>query len=424
MMRLIASWLTIAFIWSMLLLLYMWRGGQSLWFLLAVVGFIAVQGMFIQFMGLRRAYIERSFTPARPTAGEEVVVHVRVSIQSTIPLVWLTVSDAISGSGTRHIKFLMPGTKRSFSYTYRIIGLSRGIYHFRDAVITSGDLFGWFKRSIAVASEDKLIVTPALANVHERDNLGAANEGEWSPQQQVIVTHFRGPEVRNYIPGDPWKSIHWKSYAKYGRLHTLLPDQEEASAWAVVLDTGSFDEQRIVQNKTSKDRTGKLMRNVNERFEYSLSYTAGLLQHGINTGLHPYFLCAGYEHCREVNDFTELYKTMMLLAETEPNPQFHAAHLMRKSLPEHFQSMQLTIVTGRIDDKLVEEVSSSISKGTVVELILIHAGTAQKLAATQDELYIWLERIGVKILNVLVPVNRPNISKGWSGKESAKHVIA
>nr|WP_285889032.1 DUF58 domain-containing protein [Paenibacillus polysaccharolyticus] len=44
-----------------------------------------------------------------------------------------------------------------------------------------------------------------------------------------------GTEIREYQPGDSFNRIHWKSSARSGKLHTLIPDMPQSTSLAIML---------------------------------------------------------------------------------------------------------------------------------------------------------------------------------------------
>lgn len=114
--------------------LYAWRGGASLLFLLIAVGVIMVGGLIVQLSGPRAIKIERTITPVKPIAGSTLLVKVRVNFSARLPLPWLTIADFWRDRG--HHKLLFPGFRRSFEYTYLLENMPRGHHHLQGCRVT------------------------------------------------------------------------------------------------------------------------------------------------------------------------------------------------------------------------------------------------------------------------------------------------
>lgn len=89
----LAEWLRMLTVAGIIGVLYAWRGGASLLFLLIAVGVIMVGGLIVQLSGPRAIKIERTITPVRPIAGSTLLVKVRVNFSARLPLPWLTIAD-------------------------------------------------------------------------------------------------------------------------------------------------------------------------------------------------------------------------------------------------------------------------------------------------------------------------------------------
>lgn len=151
--------------------LYAWRGGASLLFLLIAVGVIMVGGLIVQLSGPRAIKIERTITPVRPIAGSTLLVKVRVNFSARLPLPWLTIADFWRDRG--HHKLLFPGFRRSFEYTYLLENMPRGHHHLQGCRVTWGDLPGWFTGRSEPAEEHSVKVLPAPYIMAEQSRIAA-----------------------------------------------------------------------------------------------------------------------------------------------------------------------------------------------------------------------------------------------------------
>jgi uncharacterized protein (DUF58 family) len=113
--------------------------------------------------------------------------------------------------------------------TYRIQAQKRGVYSFGPARVTSGDIFGFGQRGARFEGLDYLVAYPKVVPI---DQLGLPPDfvsaekpgGEFKAVRRIIQDPLRMAAVREYVPGDSIRHIHWKSTAKLNQLQTKVFD--------------------------------------------------------------------------------------------------------------------------------------------------------------------------------------------------------
>ncbi|WP_145336220.1 DUF58 domain-containing protein [Paenibacillus xylanexedens] len=213
--------------------LYFWHGGKSALFLLAVSLHVVLYGILLRVFGPRQIVINRQLRQGQITAGESIRVRVELQMRCPLPLLWLVVCDNTPGG--IHRKLLFPGLKRRWSYQYEITGLTRGVHVWQEGRVYWGDIFGWSRAYTTIKGEEPVVVVPGTGNA------GASIWPEaWTGHGEGVgVQHplqgIPGTEIREYQHGDPFNRIHWKSAARSGKLHTLLPDMPQSTSLAIMV---------------------------------------------------------------------------------------------------------------------------------------------------------------------------------------------
>ena len=122
----------------------------------------------------------------------------------------------------------------------RLTPLRRGYLHFTGARIAGTDPFGLFRALITAEGKDSLLVLPKRYPLPEISLEGKRqyHQGGISLASKVgDADEFMG--LRDYRPGDPLRTIHWKSWAKSGRPVVKEYEAEFFSRHALILDTFS-----------------------------------------------------------------------------------------------------------------------------------------------------------------------------------------
>ena len=125
---------------------------------------------------------------------------------------------------------------------YRLHGAQRGAYTFGPTELTSGDLFGFRWRTGNQATTDSLLVYPKLVPLEQWRLPSGRPLGEELATRRLIADPLRFAGVRDYVPGDNPRHIHWKNSARWGRLQTRVFDPEATQALVLVVDVQTSDQ--------------------------------------------------------------------------------------------------------------------------------------------------------------------------------------
>jgi uncharacterized protein (DUF58 family) len=120
--------------------------------------------------------------------------------------------------------------------TYRIQSQKRGVYTFGPADITSGDIFGFGQRHASIEEQDRLIVYPKVVPVERLGLPSQKPAGELAAQRKIVEDPLRMATVREYVPGDSIRYIHWKNTARLNQLQTKVFDPSASPVLTLLID--------------------------------------------------------------------------------------------------------------------------------------------------------------------------------------------
>ena len=187
---------------------------------------------------LRGIKVERQARSLRASVGDIFEEHFEVSNTSRIPKLWLEVANETTiphATGSRVMTFLRGKQKRI--YTARTWLTVRGGFPLGPTRLTSGDPFGIFRVSRSFPGSTSLMVLPMMFPVAQfLSPPGLLPGGKAIRRKSIDVTpHASG--VREYVPGDPMKRIHWPTSIRRGQLMVKEFEQDpQAEVW-LFLDT-------------------------------------------------------------------------------------------------------------------------------------------------------------------------------------------
>lgn len=189
-------------------------------------------------LSLRGVTVERHARSSRAGVGDVFEEHFEIANNSRVAKLWLEVANETkipNATGSRIVTILRGRQKRS--YTARTWLTSRGGFSLGPTTLTSGDPFGIFRISRQFPAISNLVVFPMLFPV--RDFLsppGLLPGGRVIRRKSIDITpHASG--VREYVPGDPMKRIHWPTSIRRNQLMVKEFEQDPQSEVWFFLDT-------------------------------------------------------------------------------------------------------------------------------------------------------------------------------------------
>lgn len=358
----IQSWIATVPLVGFLGALYVWKGGGASLFLFLLALSIAIVGAVIQLCGPRRVVVQRTWSPLSPYDGEEIEVTIHVQLVGGIPPLWVQIEDYFTDDEEESGKLLFTGFKRSYSGTYRLSELSRGVYREGITRVAWGDIFGWFKRCLFVEGKDKLIVQPLPLRIFSSDGFKGRYEegiGELSTEAAGYLPIW-GSRLRAYAPGDPLKIIHWKSSARRGELISRAPEEiyEPPSCLLLYTDEKSY----LGKQEFGHDRQ--------EMFEIAVSAAAAWLHRESEAAEEFYFRLWPGNYTFQLSGREGLYKGLEVLAQAQPatEPSVSFAHAGEPWSSRTVRGRRVTVITGCLTSSLVADLLQMAESGAGLEL--------------------------------------------------------
>jgi uncharacterized protein (DUF58 family) len=240
-----------------------------------LIGFFLAQGLlvWICLFGVEA----RRVIPEHVIAQEETVIPVVVSNKKRFlssyalrVMEYLTYSPLLGAGhliGTGFV-FRIP-RKADVHASYRVIFPHRGIVTLKHLEIITRYPFGMAERAAVFNEPDEILVYPALADVTEAVNQTRADIGEISSETKGTGTDLYG--LREYVPGENVRHVHWRSSAKADKL-VLMEFEKQQRHRAILLLNNSVPADKL--NDTA----------IKAEFEKSLIFTGSLARHLIEIG--------------------------------------------------------------------------------------------------------------------------------------------
>jgi uncharacterized protein (DUF58 family) len=249
----------------------------------------------------------------------------------------------------KQIPFTLAG-KETVDFGFGLDMSHIGIYSVGISSVEVYDLFGLFKYHMPLSGRFTAVVTPIL---HPVEELSIAEEVLTEASTDTRTTVVGGTDytgVREYVPGDPMKQIHWKLSAHSRDYLTKLQESNRQQEYAVILD---FATERQENREILMDLHDCLIETalslVNALSERDVSYTLLYCDRG---GSVVRTAQGGSEA------FPELIRTFSVIT-PEPEPSYpDAAQILRLERTAQNRSTNVIVVTSRTTEELIGELET------------------------------------------------------------------
>lgn len=214
------------------------NGGTIYVRLLYLGGLLIVSAWLLTALSLRGIKVERTARTQRGSVGDIFEEHFEISNTSRLPKLWLEISNESNipnATGSRILTFLRGKQKRM--YTSRTWLVNRGGFTLGPTSVISGDPFGIFRVSTKFPAKSSLVVLPLLFRVNEFISPPGLLPGGKAIRRKSLDVTPHASSVREYVPGDPMKRIHWPTSIRREQLMVKEFEQDPQSEVWLFIDT-------------------------------------------------------------------------------------------------------------------------------------------------------------------------------------------
>lgn len=178
----------------------------------------------------------RHVTPERVRSGDPVRVVYALEVTNATIFPVPEVVEVIHRSGRDPERLTLSGSIANRKVAVDLPALPRGVHLLGPTSVSRTDPTGLFTHRFAYPSADSVIVWPRTVAV--APVLAAAGlDGSSAPQPSAGGFDFRG--LREFVPGDDPRRIHWASSAKRGDFLVKETDPDRIETLSLVLDCRS-----------------------------------------------------------------------------------------------------------------------------------------------------------------------------------------
>lgn len=352
--------------------------GRSFFFNLAYLfGGLLFFSFVWAWLSVRWISIGRKTRARRAQVGRNLDEVFIVRNQSIVPKLWLEVRDHsdLPGHRASHVVPIL-GARGSYRWYVETPCLVRGEFQLGPLVLLSGDPFGLFLSPRELGATSRVIVYPATVPVnHFELPMGLLSGGEAQRRRaHFITTNAAG--VREYVSGDSFNRIHWRTTARKDRLMVKEFEIDPlVDIWLFV----DFSASSLVEDPMLRrnDRTGTVIPTSqaipSSTEEYGVVVAASLTKYLIE--LERALGFAAYVPHREVyqpeRGNRQLTNILQILAVARSYSNYTLAQMLTLETPYLTRGTTLVIVTSSIDQAWVAEAQILSRRGIRPMCVLI-----------------------------------------------------
>ena len=198
----------------------------------------------------------RRFDVERLFFGEETDLRLEVTNAKPLPLAWLRCEDDIPialdlkpDERTRHylpsrrvlVNLFSLGLYQRVIRRYTVTGTQRGAWRFGPVQLVCGDIFGFRSQFREFSDTTLLLVYPRLYALPELGLDARHPFGDYQSRNRLIDDPLRVSGVREYLPGDNFRHIHWKATARRQELQTKQFEPSASRPLAIFINIRTFN---------------------------------------------------------------------------------------------------------------------------------------------------------------------------------------
>jgi uncharacterized protein (DUF58 family) len=209
---------------------------------LVVVGFacaVLIVIAVIYLVGRNAIQIELSIPHSRVVVGERATGQLDVTNPTRRRALGVTVEIPI-GEGL--IEVVLPGLRRgaTFSQEFAVPTTRRGVVPVGPARTVRADPVGLVRRELVWTGVTELFVHPRTIGIPSMST-GFIRDLEGNPTRDLSASDVSFHALREYLPGDERRHIHWRSTARTGSLMVRQFEETRRSHLVIALSLATSD---------------------------------------------------------------------------------------------------------------------------------------------------------------------------------------
>ncbi len=243
------NWWTLIFI---IVILSAWLGHNQLLLVGLLLALVGVTSHVWAYHCLTAVTYQRHFNRSHLFYGDELELSLEIVNAKALPLAWLIAVDGYAtafelltgewiASGSPRRRLLVNSLSLRWyervTRRYRLRGLRRGVWAFGPVQLSSGDIFGFSIQRTVDETAHNIVIYPRYVPLTTLGLPAFHPFGDYRTSRRTLDDPLQMMSVRNYVPGDSFRHIHWKATARRRDLQTKVFEPSASRPFAIFLDS-------------------------------------------------------------------------------------------------------------------------------------------------------------------------------------------
>jgi uncharacterized protein (DUF58 family) len=328
---------------------------------------------------LRQPRVTRRWPHEGLLEGDDVRVELVLEREPGLPLPTVLAHERVGRVAEEEVELRSRGRGRHTG-SYRLRDMPRGRHGFAPVRLSIADPFGLAEASLALEERQAVVVYPRLVDLDQLFFDGGAGPEHGRRLLLRRPVGFELHSVRDYQQGESLRRVHWPSTARRGSLMVKELEDSPRDEVAVLLD-------------------GDPAAVVGSSFDAAVRAAGSILLAQVRRGRRCVLVLntAGRETQRVSSDRQEWQRALELLAAAQPDAQGPAAALLQSADGPAARSLELVVVTSRIEPSLVDRLLERALTRRGVALVHVEAESFAGRLRRREPALLRLQAAGVPV---------------------------
>ncbi|HZT85894.1 MAG TPA: DUF58 domain-containing protein [Gaiellaceae bacterium] len=332
---------------------------------------------------LRQPHVVRRWRQERLLEQDDVTVELVLEREPGVPLANVVAHEQVGRIGEEDVE-LRPRGRGRHGGSYRLRGVPRGRHRFAPLRLSIGDPFGLAESTLALEEQHALVVYPRLVELERLFFDGGAGPEHGRRLLLRRPVGFELHSVRDYQQGESLRRVHWPSTARRGSLMVKELEDSPRDEVAVLLDG---DPAAVAGSPPSSS------------FDVAVRVAGSILLAQVERGRRCVLVLnnAAREVQSVSSDGADWQRALELLAAAEPDARGPAATVLQSADGAAARSLELVVVTSRIERSLVDRLLERALTRRPVALVHVEAESFAGRPRRPEPFLLRLQAAGVPI---------------------------
>jgi uncharacterized protein (DUF58 family) len=332
---------------------------------------------------LRQPHASRRWPHESLLELDDVTIELVLEREPGVPLPTVVARERVGRLAEEEVELRSHGRGRH-SGSYRLRDVPRGRHRFAPVRLSIADPFGLAETGLALEERQALVVYPRLVEIERLFFDGGAGPEHGRRLLLRRPVGFELHSVRDYQQGESLRRVHWPSTARRGSLMVKELEDSPRDEVAVLLDG---------------DPAGATGAPPNSSFDVAVRAAGSILLAQVRRGRRC--LLALNTSGRDVqtvsSDGPEWQRALELLAAAEPDARGPAAALLQSADGPAARSLELVVVTSRVEGGLVDRLLERALTRRGAALVHVAAETFAGRPSRPEPALLRLQAAGVPV---------------------------